>query len=113
MMHGFWIIALVIAGLMGLAAWQPDVGAPFVRSLAIRFTRRQDPAEIRRQPLPMRTMFVSFAGLFLGASVITFVDPSATARTVGLVAYASGLIALVTWTGVALVPKRRGASPWP
>lgn len=113
MMHGFWIIALVMAGLTGLAAWRPDIGSPVMRSLAIRYSRSEDPAQVRRNPLPMRTLFVCLSGACLGASAITFARPDTPGVGVGLAAYVAGLATLALWTARVLAPKRQGVSPWP
>ncbi len=100
MIPGFWLIALVAAALLGLAAYRPGIGLFFMRS------------HRKWSPLAVRTVFVGMAGFALGAAAYSFAEPNGPATGVGLAACAVSLGLLFPWTAIVLAPRRQGINPW-
>jgi hypothetical protein len=100
MIHGLWLICLVTAALLGLAAYRPGIGLFLLR------TQR------KWSPLAVRTLFVGMTGLALGAAAYSFAEPHGSATGVGLAACAVSLGLLLPWTAIILAPRRQGISPW-
>jgi hypothetical protein len=100
MIHGFWLICLVIAGLMGLALYRPGILWFF-----LRYRRKVS-------PLAQRTGIVFGISLLLGAAAYSFAEPNGPAAAVGVAACVTSLALLVLWTAIVLAPRRQGVSPW-